>query len=118
MSLDWVQAALRERLGFAPYPATLNLRLQSREELSAWQRIKTEAMGIDVPPAGAAFCRASLYPVSVLSPLGGDKLEGAILLPHVEGYPADKIELVAPIRIKDRLKIHDGDPLTLETRGR
>jgi CTP-dependent riboflavin kinase len=116
MSLDWVQAALKERLGFAPYPATLNLRLQSQEELSAWRRIKAGETGIDLPPSGAAFCRARLYPVTVLSPFEGDKLDGAILLPDVEGYPPDKIEVVAPIGIKDRLKIRDGDPLTLETR--
>jgi riboflavin kinase len=116
MSLDWVQGALRERLGFAPYPATLNLRLQSPEELRVWQEIRKEETGIDVPPSGAAFCRASLYPVSVASPLLSDKVAGAILLPHVEGYPADKVEIVAAMRIKERLKVRDGDFLTLEMR--
>ncbi|MGH7832692.1 MAG: DUF120 domain-containing protein [Candidatus Binatia bacterium] len=116
MLLDWVQEALRERLGFAPYPATLNLRLQSPEEMQAWQQIKKEETGIDVPATGAAFCRASLYPVSVASPLLRDKVDGAILLPHVEGYPPDKVEVVAAMRLKERLKVHDGDLLTLETR--
>jgi CTP-dependent riboflavin kinase len=116
MSLDWVQEALRERLGFAPYPATLNLRLQSPEELRAWREMRKEETGIDVPPSGAAFCRASLYPVSVESPPLRDKVDGAILLPHVDGYPPDKVEVVAAMRIKDRLNVQDGDLLTLETR--
>jgi CTP-dependent riboflavin kinase len=32
----------------------------------------------------------------------------------VKDYPKDKIEIVAPVRLKDHLDVHDGDALTLE----
>jgi riboflavin kinase len=39
---------------------------------------------------------------------------GAVLLPEVEDYPRDKIEVVAPVRLKEALGVKDGDPLILE----
>jgi riboflavin kinase, archaea type len=37
-----------------------------------------------------------------------------VLLPEVTDYPKDKIEIVAPLRLKDALGVRDGDRLTLE----
>ena len=109
MALEWVQTALREGLGFAPYPATLNLRLESREEIAAWRELKRAAPGIPIVPADPSFCRARCFLVRVEG-----RLNGAVLLPEVEGYPADKIEVVAPVRLKDELGVRDGDRMTLE----
>ena len=39
---------------------------------------------------------------------------GAVLFPEVKDYPKDKIEIVAPMRLKDHLGVRDGDALTLE----
>ena len=36
------------------------------------------------------------------------------MLPEVTGYPEDKIEIVAAVRLKDKLDLKDGDQLTLE----
>lgn len=36
------------------------------------------------------------------------------MLPEVAGYPKDKIEIVAPVRLKSALTVSDGDPLILE----
>ncbi len=108
MSLDWVQKVLKEKLGFSPYPATLNLRLDSEQEIRRWQQIRKQVRGIDLPPAEASFCRARLFPAQI-----SGKLRGAVLVPEVEGYPADKIEFVAAVHVKKTLDLHDGDPLTL-----
>jgi CTP-dependent riboflavin kinase len=43
-----------------------------------------------------------------------EALKGAVLLPEVANYPKDKIEVIAAVRVKDRLGVRDGDPLTLE----
>jgi CTP-dependent riboflavin kinase len=37
-----------------------------------------------------------------------------VLLPEVPNYPKDKIEVVAPMRLKDQWGVRDGDQLTLE----
>jgi len=39
---------------------------------------------------------------------------GAVLFPEVENYPDDKIEIVAPLRLKEHLGVGDGDQLTWE----
>jgi CTP-dependent riboflavin kinase len=39
--------------------------------------------------------------------------EGAAILPDVEGYPADKLEIVAPVAVRRELHLNDGDHVTL-----
>lgn len=41
-------------------------------------------------------------------------VKGAVLVPKVANYPKDKIEVVAPVRLKDHFGVNDGDQLTVE----
>jgi Transcriptional regulator of a riboflavin/FAD biosynthetic operon len=41
-------------------------------------------------------------------------VNGAVLLPDVKDYPKDKIEIIAPMRLKEAFGVEDGDQLTLE----
>lgn len=109
MSLAWVQKALREGLGFSPYPATLNLRLEAEEAIAVWREVRSRAGGIVIDPPDPSCCRARCFRVDIEG-----RQEGAVLLPEVEGYPANKIEVVAPVRLKEALKVKDGDEITLE----
>ncbi len=109
MALDWVQKALQNALGFSPYPATLNLRVESEKEMNVWREVKILLEGIDIPPPDSSFCPARCFPVKIES-----RHAGAVLLPDVQGYPEDKIEVIAPVRLKDELQVRDGDRITLE----
>ena len=115
MSMDWVQQALKEQLGFAPFPATLNLRPRATEDARLWDALQQESKGISLPAADG-HCSARLYRVVIQGPEGrpNDKVKGAVLVPDVSGYPKDKIEIVAPVRLKDIFGVEDGDSLTLE----
>jgi CTP-dependent riboflavin kinase len=119
MSLDWVQKTLREKLGFTPYPATLNLRLSSREEVALWREIQGGTESLELPPPEPAFCSARLFRVGIEAPAGTSevRLTGAVIVPQVKDYPSDKVEVIAPLRLKDNLGIRDGDHLTLEFLG-
>jgi riboflavin kinase len=114
MSLDWVRETLRDKLGFNPYPATLNLRLSTEEEIAFWQEIQNGTVGLDLPPPDRAFCSARLFRVEIESPASGAGLAGAVLVPLVKGYPSDKLEVIAPFRLKQHMGIRDGDRITLE----
>jgi CTP-dependent riboflavin kinase len=115
MALEWVQKALRESLGFAPYPATLNLRPSKPQDAWLWQEIQREIAAVPLAPVQSGFCSAGLYFVSLQRLAGGDEtVRGAVLLPAVVGYPKDKIEIVAQVRIKDALSVKDGERLILE----
>jgi riboflavin kinase, archaea type len=116
MALDWVQAALTQSLGFTPFPATLNVHPKAEEDARIWAVIQRDWPGIPLPPVDGGFCSARLYRVKVerSSNSGTGKTSGAVLLPNVTGYPRDKIEIIAPLRLKSALEIRDGDQLTLE----
>ena len=114
MSLDWVQDALKQCLGFSPFPATLNVRPKTADDAQTWRLLQTESGGVPLKAGG--FCSARLYPIEVLSLAGAgeNKIAGAVLVPEVKDYPSDKIEIVAPVRLKDHLGVRDGDAITLE----
>ncbi len=114
MAIAWVQAALKERLGFAPFPATLNVRPKDPADAQIWQRVRSQSTGMLLDSEADGFCRARLYPIELLGQDMAGKLPGAILLPEVPNYPEDKIEIIAPVRLKAHFNIRDGDLLTWE----
>jgi CTP-dependent riboflavin kinase len=112
MALDRVQASLKQCLGFSPFPATLNVRPKAAEDLETWRRVQREFAAIPLPPIDGGFCSAKIFRARVSG--AGSELEAAVLVPEVKDYPLDKIEIVAPVRVKDRFRVGDGDALTLE----
>ena len=115
MTLDWVRDALHKGLGFTPFPATLNLRPKADRDAETWKHVQNASGGIFVPPMDGRFCSARLYPVRIQTPEGsGTEVSCAVLLPDVSDYPRDKIEIVAPIHLKDALGVKDGECLKVE----
>lgn len=114
MALAWVQSALKERLGFDAFPATLNVRPKEAQDAQIWQRLRDESAGVPLVPQGSGFCSARLYPIEILGRAGSERIAAAILFPEVDNYPNDKIEIVAPLRLKEHLGVRDGDQLRWE----
>jgi CTP-dependent riboflavin kinase len=108
--LDWVKEQCLEKLGFTPFPGTLNIRV-SRECLELVRQIRVETK-VDVVPPTPDFCPANAIPVTI-----GD-IKAAIVVPHAEEFTekvhsADTIEVIAPVEIKKALGIKDGDEVVL-----
>ncbi|MBI3154107.1 MAG: CTP-dependent riboflavin kinase [Burkholderiales bacterium] len=103
-AIDWVGAALRRATGFDPWPGTLNLRLDEAAQ-RAWQRAQRIHAGIAIDPA-PGFCPARCH----LLWLAG-RVRAAAVVPEVDGYPADKLEIVAPVALREALGLQDGDRL-------
>jgi CTP-dependent riboflavin kinase len=115
MALDWVQEALKKSLGFSPFPATLNLRPNAEQDAQVWEAVQNASGGVAFPAVNGGFCSARLYQVRIHRRANStDKMDGAVLLPDVRDYPKDKIEIIAPVRLKEALGVEDGDQLTLE----
>ncbi|MFQ5539124.1 MAG: DUF120 domain-containing protein [Candidatus Binatia bacterium] len=119
MALDWVQRLMRERLGFTPFAGTLNLRLSSEQEVTLWNDMRNSIKGVDIVPPEPSFCRARclLARIEGLSKDGSDGMRVAVLVPEVDSYPANKVEVIAPFPIKESLHLQDGDRLTLQFNG-
>jgi CTP-dependent riboflavin kinase len=113
MALAWVQDLLKQCLGYHPYPATLNLRPKAARDTQTWLRAQSELAGVPLPPAANGFCSARIFRVAITGQDQG-RVEGAILLPEVKDYPKDKIEIVAPMQLKNHFGVKDGDHLILE----
>ena len=111
--IDWARRQFIEKLGIDPSPGTVNLTVDGPESMSVWHEIKcTPGVRIGNPNNGPNDCSARCYPVSI-----NGRLEAAIVLPEVAGYLTNRIELIAPVRVRDALGVSDGDPLFLEVRS-
>jgi CTP-dependent riboflavin kinase len=77
--------------------------------METWKQVKNEVKGIEISPPDASFCQARCFLIEIEG-----RHRGAVLLPRVEDYPADKIEVIAPVRLKEALNVQDGERITLE----
>lgn len=97
-----------EKLSIDPYPGTLNLEIVDPESLQAFKELKTKK-GIEITPEDPSFCSAQCYPVLI-----NGQLKGAIVFPVVEGYPENKMELIASENIKKALSVKTGQMVEVE----
>ncbi len=78
------------------------------DSLKAFQNLKS-MRGIEITPEDPSFCHARCYPVLINA-----QIKGAIVYPLVEGYPENKMELIASENIKGALSLKTGDNLEVE----
>ena len=106
--LDWARRQFVEQLGIDPHPGTLNLKLESPDDLAQWAKLKATAGHAVIPPPDSPGCNARCYPARI-----GGRLPGAIVVPEVSGYPATQVEVIAAVRLREALSLRDGDSLSL-----
>ncbi len=105
LAIDWVDRQLNEKLGFSPFPGTLNVLLDDATVQEALKERATERLVHQTE----GFCDAVLFKVLV-----NDKYECGVVIPLVKGYDGRLLEIVAPVHLKEALHIDDGDEVTLE----
>jgi len=100
-----------EKLGFEPYPGTLNLKLttdydiKTRSELEAYPAIEVEGFRNEDRTFGSVKC----YPVTI-----ENKVKGALLLALRSHYDTSVIEVIAPVFLRKHLKLKDGHKVKVE----
>jgi riboflavin kinase len=104
---------IRERLGFDPYPGTLNLRLvgdyrESRRVLGGWPAVVLEGFRVEDRAFGGARC----YPLLVEG-----VVEGALIVADRSGYDLSVMEVIAPVSLRERFGLEDGDLVRVVFRG-
>jgi len=101
--IDWVQQQCAEKLGFKPYPGTLNLEIP--EEFLPTLELLNQKTGIELISPDPQFCNALVFRVSLRD------ISGAVILPDekVRVHPKNIIEIIAPLNIKASLNVKDGD---------
>jgi CTP-dependent riboflavin kinase len=105
--IDWVQQQCHQKLGFKPYPGTLNLEIA----LDDLPKIVTlgQKNGIELISPDPKFCNAKAFAVKL------GKINGAIIMPEekVRIHAENIIEIIAPLNIKATLNVKDGALLSI-----
>ena len=100
-----------EKLGFEPYPGTLNLKLTSdydirtRTEIEAFPAIKIEGFQNSDRSFGVVRC----YPVLI-----ENKIKGAMLSALRTHYDISVLEIIAPVFLRKHLGLKDGQKVKIE----
>ena len=106
--IPWVKKQFISKLSIDPYPGTLNLEIIDPESLQAFRKLKA-VKGVEITPEDPSFCSAKCYQVLI-----NGQLKAAIVYPLVEGYPENKMELIAPQNMKQALSLKTGDIVEVE----
>ena len=101
IELPWVRKQIVEKLGFVPHPGTVNIKLT--EGIGELKKMLKKAKAIEISPA-KGFCRGRCFNAYFM-----DNLKCAIVIPEVESYPEDIIEVIAPISLREKFKLKNGD---------
>ena len=109
VSIPGYVTQFKERLGFEPYPGTLNIRLDSavvetrkKAELHGW--VDIDGFIADDRTFGSARC--------IPCRINGYKC--AIIVPGRSHYPDDIIEVISEVRLREKMDLKDGSRVKVE----
>lgn len=112
MSLEGYRKQFKEKLGYEPYPGTLNIRLtdqlfmNARRELGSHPSIFVDGFGDGTRTYGWVKCyRATI---------NGKVDNAAVLVLERTHYDDSMLEVIAPMSIKDAAGIKNGDRVRVQ----
>ncbi len=102
MSLPYYRRQIRQKLGFEPFPGTLNIRAGT-DALTLNEPVKIDGFSGKDRSYGAINC----YKAKI------GKLKGAIIFPE-RAHHTGVIEMIAPVELRKKLGLKDGDKVRIE----
>ena len=106
LSQEFYTNEFKKNLGFVPYPGTLNI-IVGNEHLDEINEIKDSCENLIKPDEGfgaVKYIKAKL----------NDEVDGAIVFPAKTTHEENYLEFIAEDKLRDKLKIVDGNVVTLE----
>lgn len=113
ITLSGYMEQFRDRLGYEPYPGTLNVDLPSesrraRARLDAFDPITIEGWETEDRTYGPAYC----YPATIET--GGHRYDDVhVITPERTHHGDDHLELIAPDELREELELTDGTEVTV-----
>lgn len=110
VSLEGYRKQFKEKLGFDPFPGTLNLRLDSlnkeiKVKLNGFNGIEIHGFSNEKRTYGGAKC----FKAKV-----NDTVEGAALIIERSHYGDDVLEVISPYNLRKEFKLKDGDKVSVK----
>jgi riboflavin kinase, archaea type len=100
ISRDGYSRQFLQHLGFVPFPGTLNVLLEEPFPTEP-QAIKIEGFVEENRSFGECKC----YRINL------NGMQAAVVRPEKSRYPAELIEIIAPVQLRRALGLEDGDPV-------
>lgn len=102
------------KLGYEPYPGTLNCRLdeqsvRARARMNALDPIVIEGWEGEQRTYGPAYC----YPATIEAPSGDRQSPAHVISPERTHHDDAELELLAPVHLRDELQLDEGDRLLI-----
>jgi riboflavin kinase len=116
VALDGYAEQFESKLGYTPFPGTLNLHLtpdstDRREALDTLDPIRIDGWEDGDRTYGPAACYAAHLLVD-------DAVESAhLLVPERTDHGENQLEIIAPVKLRDACNLDDGDRLTVKIGG-
>ncbi len=104
VELPWFKRQVEEKLGFSPYPGTLNLFLTGKNVEN--RRLLEVSDGLTVEPQ-TGYYSGIMFRANI------NRLECAVVIPIMPNYPNDVLEVIAPIYLREKLKLTNGSLVTV-----
>lgn len=107
ISLDGYRTQFLEKLGFDPYPGTLNIKLDANS-IEIRKKINESIRIMGFTDQNRTFGKGSCFRIRI------SDIEGAVITPERTHYPEDIIEIIAPVNLREHLKLKDGNNVKVE----
>lgn len=117
ISLSGYMAQFAEKLGYEPFPGTLNVELteesiRRRGALGSLEPVHIDGWEDDDRTYGPCVC----YPATILA---DGEYEGAhVIAPERTHHDEDQLEVIAPVKLREELDLNDDDRITVRVEGR
>ena len=113
ISLEGYMTQFRERLGYEPFPGTLNVQLTESSVRAAAGIDSVDGIRIDGwEDEERTFGPATCYPARVETP--EDSFEPThVIVPERTHHDEEYLEVIAPRKLRDELDLADGDELAV-----
>jgi len=104
VELEWVKRQINAILGFTPYAGTLNIQLSDKS--TEHRKLLENAASLTVRPV-EGYSNGKVFKAYL------GTLECAIVIPEVAGYPENVLEIIAPVNLREKFHLADGDEITV-----
>lgn len=104
--LPWVRKQIIEKLGFTPFPGTLNIRVV--EDGSRLKKLLARAKAAEILPT-EGYCLGKCFKACLAG-----SFKCAIVVPEVDGYAEDTLEIVSSVNLRETLRLKDNDEVDVK----
>lgn len=109
MQIEGYRVQFKEKLGFDPYPGTLNVKLYGEEDIKT-RHFLEKFEGIEIEGfvhEKRTFGKVRCFKAEI------NGIKGAVIFPERSHHSLDVIEFIAPVNVKKEKNLKDGDEVKI-----